>query len=200
MATPTFVPIVLPPDGGTPINPSSSYAYDRANNLQRELLTDPSGALIVTTAGTSGIGSDLVQGLGTAGAPSGGFLSVQGMSSGSPVAVALPAGVSLSVIAQTSGLTTTGVDGPLSDISVVNLGSGNFAAIPAAQRNYLAIVNPSLTLNIGVNVAGGSASVGLPGTTPLFPGGSLVWESNFIPSNAMTITGTSGTGVTIFVG
>ena len=91
-----------------------------------------------------------------------------------------------------------GWTGALRDISIVNVGSASISAsIPAnPYRQYLLIHNPN-AVTFGVNVTNSSASVGAPGTINVLANGVLVFEDNFIPSNAMAVAGTSGMGLTI---
>lgn len=92
------------------------------------------------------------------------------------------------------------IQGALSDSSIVNTGSGSSQIGGGRSLSYLLIHNPNAT-NIGVNMTGLSgASVGNPGTVTLVPNGTLIYENGFIPTNAFTVCGSSGSAVTIYRG
>lgn len=126
-----------------------------------------------------------VVGTGTAGVAAPEVVTIQGYTSGSPIA------------AQVTGYRAT-----LSSVSVQNLGSGSFAnAIPAnANRRYLMIHNPS-GVNFAIEPTGtSSAAVGGFGCVTLVPNGSLTYENNFVPVNGMAACGSSGLGLTVIQG
>lgn len=83
------------------------------------------------------------------------------------------------------------VQGALTDASITSLsGSSQQLLASSGTRRFLMIQNIGAN-NVGVNLAGGTAAIGGTGTATLYPGGSLKFDG-FVPTNAITVIGTSG--------
>lgn len=82
--------------------------------------------------------------------------------------------------------------GLVNDKSIASLSGSSQPLLPAnPDRRYLLIQNTG-SANVGVNLAGGTAALGGLGTITLAPNGSYEPDSNFIPTNAVTVIGTTG--------
>ena len=80
----------------------------------------------------------------------------------------------------------------LTDHSIASLtGSSQSLVSQDMTRSYLEIFNPG-TDNVGVNLTGGTASIGGAGTDTILPNGSMIYNTGSIPGNAITVIGTSG--------
>lgn len=91
----------------------------------------------------------------------------------------------------------------LTNLSIVNLGSGSTTVPANSMREMLVISNPSPTINMGVRFtpgALGSASVGVGGTMLLTGGAQYTFPSNYVYTGEFTVCGTSGVGATIYEG
>lgn len=91
------------------------------------------------------------------------------------------------------------IQGTLTDISVVNTGSGSVSIPANPDRNIILFNNPNLT-TVGVNLSGATASVGTAGTVSLGAGLTLSFQNGYVPTNAIQVCSTSGSGVTIVQG
>lgn len=91
------------------------------------------------------------------------------------------------------------IQGTLTDISVVNTGSGSVSIPANPDRNFILFNNPNTT-TVGINLSGGTASVGTAGTASLGTNGTLVFSDGYIPTNAIQVCSSSGSGVTIVQG
>lgn len=174
MATPQLPTQYVNPAGPQPLNPSGAIAAQLDTGAQRQLLTDPSGALIVTTTGTSGVS-----------------VNNENITQVNSVAVATSG-----IRSGTLGTTAVGMGSGLTNLSVLNLGSGSQTFAADANRRYLFVANPG-SANIGLKLsaaANGSASLGAIGTMPLVQNGSYTAESNYIYTGEFTLCGTSGGG------
>lgn len=76
-------------------------------------------------------------------------------------------------------------------------GTSQVLLIANPDRRYLLIQNTG-SENLGVNLAGGPAAIGGPGTVTLFPGGSYEPDAGFIPTNPINVIGSEGQPVLCF--
>lgn len=176
MATPQLPTQFVTPLGPQPQNPVAIIGNDAAGGNQRQAAVTPEGYLLVAVASTSSAASQNVD-----------ILQVNNQDVGLFNARAGSLGVT--VAAMGSGLT---------DLSVVNLGSGSQTFAADANRRYLFVANPQGSgTNIGLKLApasGASASLGAIGTMPLFPGGAYTAESSYVYTGEFTVCGSSGGG------
>lgn len=88
---------------------------------------------------------------------------------------------------------------PLKDRSINNLATSSIQLLPPeVNRKYLLIENTS-AVNIGLAIQPQAASIGSSGTITIVPTGSLVFETNFCPTNGFNIISASGSGNTVSV-
>ena len=93
----------------------------------------------------------------------------------------------------------TQISGGYTDRSIVNLAGTSETLMAAnASRQTLVIQNVAAN-NIGVNLTGGTAAIGVAGTITLVPGASMVLDTR-PPVGAITIIGTAGDDVTAYEG
>lgn len=86
----------------------------------------------------------------------------------------------------------------LNDNSITSLSGSSQQIVPAnATRSFLLLFN-SGNANVGVNLAGGTASIGGTGTITLAPNGSATFATGSIPENAINVIGTSGQPLVCF--
>ena len=80
----------------------------------------------------------------------------------------------------------------VADYSITSLsGSSQSLLAKDGTRSYLLIQNTG-NANVGVNLAGGTAAIGGTGTITLVPNGSLTFNIDSIPANAINVIGTAG--------
>jgi hypothetical protein len=85
----------------------------------------------------------------------------------------------------------------LVDYSISSLtGSSQSLVSKDSTRSFILVHNPG-SANIGVNPTGGTAAIGSAGTITLVPNGTMTFNIDGIPANAMTVIGTSGNPVTV---
>lgn len=85
----------------------------------------------------------------------------------------------------------------VSDFSIALTGGAQSLIPQNMSRQFLFIHNPSTTNSLAVNIIGGTPALNAFGSATLAPGGYLLFDS-FVPTNAVTVIGTSGQGVTCY--
>lgn len=86
----------------------------------------------------------------------------------------------------------------LSDHTITSLsGSSQSLVGKDMTRSFLMIENTG-NANIGVNLVGGTAAIGGAGTATIVANGALIFETDSIPGNAITVIGTAGQPVACF--
>ena len=85
----------------------------------------------------------------------------------------------------------------LVDYSIASLtGASQVALAFCGWRSFLMIHNPG-SANAGINPTGGVAAVGSAGTITLVPNGTMTFNIDGVPQNAITVVGTAGQPLTV---
>lgn len=161
---------------------SASYSAGQSKAVTQ----DPTGNACVSTVGSSSGGSTVVQGPGTAGTPSGGVLSIQGVAGGTPQPISaaslpLPSGAA-TVAAQTNVQSAAGTP----DATVLNVqGNASGVALPVAQSGTWT-VQPGNTANTTAWLF--KIDQTTPGTT-----NGVVVNSSALPTGAATAANQTAT-------
>ena len=80
----------------------------------------------------------------------------------------------------------------LADYSITSLtGSSQTLVGKDMSRSFIMIQNTG-NANVGVNLVGGTAAIGGAATFTLVPNGSMTFNIDGVPGNAITVIGTSG--------
>lgn len=86
----------------------------------------------------------------------------------------------------------------LQDRSNASLSGSSQTLLPEeAARRLLIIHNPNATNSIAVNMTGGTAALNTAGSITI-PAGKMVQFDEWVPTNAITVIGTSGEDVTCY--
>lgn len=86
----------------------------------------------------------------------------------------------------------------LADHSIASLtGSSETLIEEAAERNFLLVENPHATDAIAINLTGGTAVINGAGSITI-PAMKAFWMDTFVPTNKITVIGTTLAGVTCY--
>lgn len=85
----------------------------------------------------------------------------------------------------------------LTDHSIASLTGSSQAMIPQDMTRSMVLVHNPASVNAGVNPTGGTAAIGSAGTITLVPNGTMTFNIDGIPGNAMTCIGTSTNPLTV---